>query len=290
LLIITMFTILTVFGLMNVVIGVLVERALEAAEKFSQLGREAEMAKRMAMINEFQHLMDDIDSDKSGTLSKAEFLEALADSPSLKAVLTNLDFPTAFSVGEMFTLIDSSGDGVISSREFKNGMSRMVECSPFQSLCILLTSIHSLKSQVRELKATSLGHTINKAPHVSDLENKEVPSPHCLEKDWTAVRMELEDMKVDFTSRINNLLQLLSPGEALHQSSSTPVWVPLPTTSERLPTVSEGAKSLTSEGCASYGKGAAEVKNAAKQQLIENVPNIMDQSVTESATDASLLL
>jgi len=187
----------------------------------------------------------------------------------------------------MFTLIDSSGDGVLSCLEFKNGMSRLVECSPFQSLCILLPSINSVKGLVNELKATSAAGTIRKNSNVSALE--EVASPDCLRKDLAILRRELQDMKAALTSKINNLSLLLRPVETLHQSSPTvgnmPVWVPLPPTGKGVTTVGKRSKSLTSEGCTS--RGTAEEKNAVKQLSSEDAPNTTEKSVEDSGMNPS---
>merc|ERR1719240_612432 len=139
---------------------------------------------------------------------------------------------------------------------------------------------------MHELKATSAESAIRKASNVSDSGYKEVPYPDCLKKDLATLRMELQDMKVDLTSRINNLKLVSSPLEGFHQISSTvdkvPIWVPFPPTGERLPTVGERSKSLTSGGCTSYGNGAAEVTNAAKHYRTGDVPNTTDQCVEDS--------
>merc|ERR1712137_1143697 len=155
---------------------------------------------KLEMVNEFGELMNVDSSSKSDTLSKAEFLETVENSPHLKRLLRNLDFPVGFTMGEMFSLMDPDGDGSVSVREFKSGMGRLVECNPFRSLCILLTSINSLKSLVKELKATTTEPcTIRDASDIPDLKDDEQTSLHCLKNDLAILRMEMQDMKVDFT-------------------------------------------------------------------------------------------
>jgi len=272
--VITMFVFLAVFGFMNVVIGVLVERALEAAQKFTQQGREAEIAKRMVMISEFQEMMNEIDSDGSGTLSKNEFLEAMDNSPALKNILSKLDFPAGFTIEEIFTLIDSSGDGSISGQEFKNGMSRMTECTPFQMLCILLTSINSLKSKIHQHSTEP-----RKASDASDWIDEGVFSPDGLKKDIAIMQRELHDMKVDFNSKLSNLLLLTTPAETpLQTVDKIPVWVPLPTAGEQSIGLSGGR-------CILLGSSTAEVEDTVTQPWTGSAPNTRGRCAEDCRTN-----
>jgi len=241
---VTMFTFVTVFGFMNIVIGGLVEHAMKAANEYARHESEAKLHMKLEMVNEFGELMNVDSSSKSDTLSKAEFLETVENSPHLKRLLRNLDFPVGFTMGEMFSLMDSDGDGSVSVREFKSGMGRLVECNPFRSLCILLTSINSLKSLVKEEYKATLTEpcTVRNASDISDLKDDQETSPHCLKQDLAILRREMQDMKVDLTSNLNNLFLLLSPVEGFRQNSSTanmPVWVPLPSDVKKASNISD---------------------------------------------------
>merc|ERR1712063_141539 len=103
-------------------------------------------AHRMLMVEKFEELMKVIDADGSGHLSQDEFIKAVNESPDLKILLQELDFPTGFTIREMFTLMDDTGDGQIDVLEFKNGVARLMDCNPFQQLCVMLTSLNYLKN------------------------------------------------------------------------------------------------------------------------------------------------
>merc|ERR1712107_9755 len=78
---------------------------------------------------------------------------------------------------------------------------------------------------------------VERVSNIFDVQNEDVPFPSCQKEDLVTLRRELHEMKVDFASKLNNLNQVLSSGEALHQSSSTvdnmPVWMPLPNSGEQ---------------------------------------------------------
>merc|ERR1712107_111225 len=135
---------------MNVVVGVVVERSLEAAKEFNRKEREKELAYRLMMVQDFGKLMTELDQDGSGELSKEEFLEALKGSCAMQTLIQELALPSGFTVRELFTLIDSSGDGVISPHEFESALRRLLDSSPFQTLCVLLMNINHAKSVVRD--------------------------------------------------------------------------------------------------------------------------------------------
>jgi len=263
--VITVFILVAVFGMLNIVVGVLVERALMAAQKFSEQGREVELARRMLLVEEFEALLKEMDVDGSGHLTKDEFIKAVNETPNFRHLLQKLDFPTGFTVGEMFTLMDNSGDGTIDVLEFKNAMARLMECSPFQQLCLLLKSLNDTKSLTRTVaheKPTEM-HPTKNLSDFSESKDREKFFPGCFKEDLAVLRLELQEMKAELSSKINNLFWVSCPSETrshrlLVADDQIPHWTPLPTDGEQFDS-SAGTR------CAPVGDDPPECRNDAKQ-------------------------
>jgi len=268
-LVITVFILVAVFGILNIVVGVLVERALEAAEKFAKQGRDAEMAQRMLMVDEFEKLMVELDADGSGQLSQDEFIQALDESLSFKLLLQKLDFPTAFTIGEMFTLMDESGDGTIDVHEFTIGIVRLMESTPFQQFCLLVKSLNHSKSLNQVFSHEKAHEEPTEAPATTDLSDfsklkcKEGAFPDCLKKDIAVLRLELQEMKALFSSKLNKMVWVSCPDETqLHRllasGEQMPIWIPLPIAGDQ-------SDRLVCGRCAPLGGDPTEFGKNAKQ-------------------------
>merc|ERR1712137_1413071 len=75
---------------------------------------------------------------------------------------------------------------------------------------------------------------------LSDLELKGEGAPYldCLKDDLAVLRVELQEMKSEFNSKLNKMLLVLCPVETrsyqvLAADDKIPVWMPLPTARER---------------------------------------------------------
>merc|ERR1712019_194836 len=86
-----LFTLTTTFGVMNVVIGVMVEHALDAAKCYSELQQERTKRQQMRSVVEIKKIMEEGDTNKSGTLHLAELRRAFATHPAAKELLTKIE-------------------------------------------------------------------------------------------------------------------------------------------------------------------------------------------------------
>jgi len=231
-----------------------------------------------------------MDSSGDGTISGQEFKNGMARMSdctsfqmlcmllmsinSIKSLIHNLVPATSTEPCQMSKASDAS-DWKDEGVSFPDGSGKDIAGEQPKGLI----SGHCTSFGMHALQATPTERTIRKASDVSDSGYKEVPYPLCLKKDLATLRQELQEMKVDLSSKINNLKLVSSPLEGFHQISSTvdnmPVWVLLSATGERLPTVEERSKTLS-------GKGTAEVKNPTKQSRTEDLLNAMDTCVESS--------
>lgn len=115
------FIMLAVFVFGNLVTAVIVEKMLKIAKAQEvELAKEAEKVKKknIQVLNE---LLTTIDADNSGMLSTEEFMAAL-DNPKVKTMLDCIDVPLE-DLEEVWSILDD-GDGIITIKDFKNGLRR----------------------------------------------------------------------------------------------------------------------------------------------------------------------
>merc|ERR1719484_155217 len=109
-------------GLMNLVTGVIVQRALQMAE----VDREAELfhaqKKRAETIPRLRDLFASIDADGSGSLDLDEIVGA---PPEVQRAL--MELVKGDDIEELFNTIDQDESGEIELDEFINGLMRIVE-------------------------------------------------------------------------------------------------------------------------------------------------------------------
>jgi voltage-gated sodium channel len=118
------FLVITAFGLMNVVIGVIVENTLSAATVADQAIAADEGTKRKKALDQLQVMLELSDSDRSGSISLQE-LEAAAQSRVVQAQLEALDVRTA-EVEQLFELLDYERKGSVDLKKFINSCRELV--------------------------------------------------------------------------------------------------------------------------------------------------------------------
>jgi len=118
------YLLLTAFGLMNVVIGIIVENTLVAAQT-AEGGVEQHVAtRRQKALDELKMLLTLSDTDGSGTISRREILAAV-QSPAVHETLKVLELPID-EVDELFDMIDIDKTGTIELEKFMKSCQEMV--------------------------------------------------------------------------------------------------------------------------------------------------------------------
>lgn len=111
-----MFLVLTAFGLMNVVIGVIVENTLAAAAVADQAVEKEQAIKRKKALDQLEVMLELSDSNRSGDLSLAE-LQAAAQSRVVQAQLEALDVRLS-EIEQLFELLDYERSGSVDLKKF----------------------------------------------------------------------------------------------------------------------------------------------------------------------------
>eukprot|EP00398_MALV-I-01_sp_L67-1_P000777 gene777-927_t len=106
------FLMFTTFGLLNLVIGVIVEKTLAAARNNEEKIKKQQDRERQRVLNHLRDIFEMADEDGSGTLTIEEFHEALRN-PDVVNKLKLIDLPVS-DAEELFMVLDHDGSGELS--------------------------------------------------------------------------------------------------------------------------------------------------------------------------------
>merc|ERR1719410_453686 len=118
-----MFVIVTIFGLLNVLVGIFVQEASEVAKSDRDFVVDAFLQKRKEKTQEISDLFDSMDLEKTGWISHQEMSNAL-QKDNIAAYFEHLEVE-ASKVEVLFHVLDSNGDGTISKDEFMQGLHKL---------------------------------------------------------------------------------------------------------------------------------------------------------------------
>lgn len=139
------------FGIMNVIVGVIVERTfVVASENEDQVVKKIEETEHELILSlASQFSQADVESDEQ--LTQAEFNEAV-NRDDFKTKLQLLEIPL-HEVEEVFYILDTDHSGSISCEEFVNGLRRIKGQAQGKDLVMLCSLINRLMRRVNALKA-----------------------------------------------------------------------------------------------------------------------------------------
>lgn len=143
----------TCFGLMNALIGVIVERTTAAQQNMSSLQEENIRETKMLMVAQLLEAIDASDEDKSGTINLQEFRE-VQRKPHAAEIFAALNLPPGFEAKDLFGLLDTDGNGVLDRYEFLLGICRLIWCDDFQSKCLMNHQIAQVREDIRSLRVS----------------------------------------------------------------------------------------------------------------------------------------
>jgi len=143
--------VVTTFGLLNVIIGVIVERTNLAMSQVREDELRLTKLKRQQTVKLLADIAFSLDGDADEKLSKEE-LELGAEHAQLVELLQAIDLPRGFSFANLHEMLDENGSGMVSKKEFVLGMYRLIYCDSFQRDCMNQLTVGQVKMQLQELK------------------------------------------------------------------------------------------------------------------------------------------
>jgi len=147
--------VLVTFGVLNVIIGIVVEKTTSAVQKFQQERVQARKKEQASIAEQLCELAFEIDTDGDARICIEE-LRASFENEKLRDLFFKLDLPLGFEEVEFLYMLDVDGNGSLSKQEFVHGILRLIFCSDFQRDCLHNMSIgalhHSLHKAFNDLR------------------------------------------------------------------------------------------------------------------------------------------
>lgn len=145
------FIMIGVFVFWNLITAVIVENAMSIAnEDAQQKAKDAEIKKKQE-LKVLADLFLEIDEDGSGELSTDEFFGALQRNPRVKNMLQVLELREE-DMEEVWNVLDD-GDGVLTIKEFSNGLRRMKGDAKAKDIIDTIKKLRHTSLHFTELRA-----------------------------------------------------------------------------------------------------------------------------------------
>lgn len=130
------------FGLLNIIIGVVVENTIETAARDLIKEKKAQDRQRQFVINHLRDIFEEADVDGSGTLTLDEVVEAV-HKPSVYNKLRMIEFPVD-NPENIFKLLDFDDSGELTIDEFITGCVRMKGNAKSKDLLVAQVAMDTL--------------------------------------------------------------------------------------------------------------------------------------------------
>lgn len=143
------FGVLVAFGVMNVMIGLIVDDVITESKKMDDDLAEEELRQKMVTLEKVQEILWNLDTDGDGVISTEELTNATRRSSEFQEALKSIKLPSAWTPEELVTLLDNDANGILESGEFAKGFFRLLESNDFQQLCMMQTGINQVKHMIR---------------------------------------------------------------------------------------------------------------------------------------------
>jgi voltage-gated sodium channel len=151
-----LFIVFTTFGILNVIIGVIVDNTMEAAKSREEENKEQEQLKKLELLTQIRDMVFSLDTDGSGSIAIEELREGW-NQPLLQNLLENVNLPKAFSPQELLHLMDNNSDEELSYSEFMKSFYRLITGDHFQQNCCMHASLNSIKVSMKGLQGSVSG-------------------------------------------------------------------------------------------------------------------------------------
>merc|ERR1719440_514675 len=143
------FVIFTTFGILNVIIGVIVERTNEAALRIRQGDVEKRKRQQMKVVQQLSEVMFELDVNQDQWLSEHEMMNA-ASNENFHEMLAEIELTKGFSLADLYLMLDQDVDRQLTEHEFVDGMYRLINSDDFQRMCMTQLTMAQLKRQVSQ--------------------------------------------------------------------------------------------------------------------------------------------
>eukprot|EP00931_Biecheleriopsis_adriatica_P098011 TRINITY_DN7190_c0_g1_i1.p1 TRINITY_DN7190_c0_g1~~TRINITY_DN7190_c0_g1_i1.p1 ORF type:complete len:584 (-),score=151.39 TRINITY_DN7190_c0_g1_i1:60-1748(-) len=140
---------LTTFGLLNIIVGVIVENTLNVANQNLDLQKSREQKRLLRELEILKSLFEAADTDGSGTVDKEEFLEIVAV-PDVRGALIRMEVPVE-DPETLFDLLDEEQDNNLPFSKFMEGLQKVRGAPTNLDMKTMMVTITDLSRRQRDL-------------------------------------------------------------------------------------------------------------------------------------------
>lgn len=145
-----LFVIFTSCGVVNVMIGIIVESINAAAARCEEQNHALRNKMKMQKVDDLARLMAQLDSDGNGVLSRTEFVRAI-QSVLGDEVMSELHLPKGFSIGQLFQYLDVDNQEEVTKQQFIDGMCHLISNDVAHHSIMVQLSLAQVKKMLREV-------------------------------------------------------------------------------------------------------------------------------------------
>eukprot|EP00746_Dinoflagellata_sp_MGD_P066115 gnl/MRDRNA2_/MRDRNA2_27442_c0_seq1.p1 gnl/MRDRNA2_/MRDRNA2_27442_c0~~gnl/MRDRNA2_/MRDRNA2_27442_c0_seq1.p1 ORF type:complete len:541 (+),score=92.68 gnl/MRDRNA2_/MRDRNA2_27442_c0_seq1:208-1623(+) len=175
----SVFIFLTTFGVLNVIIGVIVDHTMAVSPEIRRAEAIEALRLEMIQVNSVRAACTASDEDADGMVTPQDIEKAMR-MQNMSRILENMELPLGITHDELFHLLDSGGDGAVTTEQMNKVLMRAVVQSDHQQLLELKIHCHATQSFVRR--------------SVTDLERQ-----------MGSLTANVKEMKNDFQNGMNKL-------------------------------------------------------------------------------------
>jgi len=144
-----LFAIVATFGVMNVIVGVVVEHVMTSASELARRTADEELEVKLNTLQELTKTVFSIDLDGDGQVTLMELSKGMSGE-NIGALLGKMDLPRGFSAEELFSMLDNEGTGLLDHRQFVRNFFRLIESSPIQRSYMMQADLNDIKTMVKQ--------------------------------------------------------------------------------------------------------------------------------------------
>jgi hypothetical protein len=143
------FILFATYGIMNIVVGVIVEHTLGTASVTEQVVEEEEAEVKKVVLRDLRKLFELTDADRSGTITREELQAALYEDAA-REKFEELGIPME-DLTQIFRLMDPTGKGVVSLDDFISSCMQLLAGHQAKDIMQLAIQVESLSRRMEKL-------------------------------------------------------------------------------------------------------------------------------------------
>merc|ERR1711904_756609 len=146
------FLLFTHYGLLNIVVGVIVENTLAAARNNEEKIRQEQDKEQKRTLEHLKDIFKLADEDGSGDLDRGEFFRCLQN-PEVEKKMKLIQLPMN-EAKNLFSVLDADGQGSLSIDEFIGGCLRLKGSAKSKDLLSVQLQVECLASKMDDMEST----------------------------------------------------------------------------------------------------------------------------------------